>query len=124
MKILVIEDYEDAYFIVEETLSDLYDLKHANCLESAKALLEKEPFDLILCDVNLPDGDGIRFCSHIRELIPEKTLFIFVTGEGHIEQKVHGFAVGGIDYIVKPFHVRELRARVKAHLTSLEKTGS
>ena len=84
-------------------------LSGAEALEKASA----KP-DIILLDVNLPDMAGCEVCRRIREGVSCPILFLSARIED--SDKVKGFAVGGDDYVVKPFSLEELRARVAAHL--------
>lgn len=70
--------------------------------------------DIILLDINMPDMDGLEVCRRIREQVPCPILFL--TARIEDTDKVKGFAAGGDDYIVKPFSLAELEARVGAHL--------
>ena len=74
---------------------------------------ERDP-DLILLDINMPDLDGLQVCRRIRQFISCPILFL--TARIEDADKVQGFAAGGDDYIVKPFSLIELEARVAAHL--------
>src|SRR5699024_8938031 len=74
---------------------------------------EKQP-DIILLDINMPGLDGLEVCERIRDHISCPILFL--TARIEDTDKVKGFAVGGDDYIVKPFSLMELEARVRAHL--------
>ncbi|WP_313131657.1 response regulator transcription factor [Anaerocolumna sp.] len=81
-----------------------------------KAALEKmacQP-DIILLDINMPDMDGLTLCQHIREHMSCPILFL--TARIETKDKIKGFGVGADDYIVKPFDLDELGARVSAHL--------
>lgn len=70
--------------------------------------------DLILLDINMPGMDGLELCGQIRDHIACPILFLSArVGD---EDKIQGLAVGGDDYITKPFHMPELLARVAAHL--------
>ena len=75
--------------------------------------VEKQP-DIILLDINMPGTDGLEVCKRIRDHISCPILFL--TARIEDTDKVKGFAVGGDDYIVKPFSLVELDARVRAHL--------
>lgn len=74
---------------------------------------EKQP-DIILLDINMPGTDGLEVCQRIRDHVSCPILFL--TARTDDTDKVKGFAVGGDDYIVKPFSLVELEARVRAHL--------
>lgn len=75
--------------------------------------VERQP-DIILLDINMPELDGLEVCRRIRDYIVCPILFL--TARIEDTDKVKGFAVGGDDYIVKPFSLVELEARVCAHL--------
>ena len=75
--------------------------------------VEKRP-DLILLDINMPGLNGLEVCSRIRDYIDCPILFL--TAKIEDMDKVRGFSAGGDDYIVKPFSLAELEARVSAHL--------
>ena len=70
--------------------------------------------DIILLDINMPEMNGLTVCQHIREHISCPILFL--TARIEIRDKIKGFDVGADDYIVKPFDLDELSARVGAHL--------
>lgn len=78
----------------------------------------KQP-DLILLDINMPDIDGIEVCRKIRDFVSCPILFL--TARVEDADKLKGFAAGGDDYIVKPFSIDELGARVEAHLRREER---
>ncbi|MCM1466629.1 MAG: response regulator transcription factor, partial [Alistipes sp.] len=73
----------------------------------------KQP-DIILLDVNMPGADGISVCKRIRDYVSCPILFL--TARIEEADKIRGFAAGGDDYIVKPFSIEELGARVAAHI--------
>ncbi len=87
-------------------------LTASNGLEALKQA-EKNP-DIILLDIVMPDLDGLAVCDRIRAYVSCPILFL--TARIEDADKVKGFAVGGDDYIVKPFSLLELEARVMAHL--------
>ena len=78
-------------------------------------LLSAYQYDLILLDWQLPDTTGLEICKKYRR-DGGKTHIIFLTGEGSIDNKEDGLMAGGDDYIVKPFDIRELYARVHSVL--------
>lgn len=75
--------------------------------------LAKQP-DIILLDINMPDIDGLSLCKRIRDFVSCPILFLTANIED--SDKIKGFGAGGDDYIVKPFSIDELGARVSAHL--------
>jgi len=81
-------------------------------IEAAKEKLKKGTFDLILLDVNLPDGNGFDFA---KEAMPKyNTPFIFLTAHNLEEEIIKGLQLGADDYIVKPFVLPNLLARIEA----------
>ena len=76
-----------------------------------------EPPDLVLLDVNMPEMNGYEVCEQLKADTRLAGIpVIFVSALGETMDKVRGFAVGGVDYITKPFQLDEVRARVTAHL--------
>ena len=113
-KILIVDDEKD----IVSMLCRFFESKGFCVLPAsngAEALkqVEKQP-DIILLDINMPGLDGLEVCERIRNHISSPILFL--TARIEDTDKVKGFAVGGDDYIVKPFSLIELEARVHAHL--------
>lgn len=85
--------------------------------EAAWVLLEKTTFDLIILDVVLPESNGFQLCKRIKTRDEYKDIsIIFITGLADKDNIVHAFELGAVDYIIKPFNISELLARVKIHL--------
>ncbi len=82
--------------------------------ERVMSLISREPVDLIVLDIGLPDVNGMDLCKTIRE--SHATPIIFVTARSDEIDRVVGLEIGADDYVVKPFSPRELSARVKAVL--------
>ena len=89
-----------------------YEVEHA---ATATAALEAAPCDLVLLDMNLPDGDGLDVCRALRAR-NEQVGIIAVTARGEERDRVTGLRVGADDYVVKPFSMAELEARIEALL--------
>lgn len=70
--------------------------------------------DIILLDINMPGGDGLSVCRHIREHVA--CPIVFLTARVEEADKIQGFMAGGDDYVTKPFSIDELGMRVTAHL--------
>lgn len=114
--ILVVEDHADIQLGIKIILSN-YEVVVASNLDEAQKKVDHQMFDLILLDVNLPDGNGFKFCTKLQQNEKTKdTPVIFVTAESQVEDKVMGLTLGADDYITKPFDANELRARVEARL--------
>lgn len=113
-KILIVDDEVEILRMLERyfTLNN-YSVITAGGGQTALKKLEQQP-DIILLDINMPDIDGISFCKSIRNFISCPILFL--TANIKDSDKIEGFSVGGDDYIVKPFSIDELGARVAAHL--------
>ena len=124
-EILIIEDDAD----IAESLQ--YNLKRegfrANIAESGEkglrfALDEKNPPSLILLDLMLPGMSGLELCRRLRrETLTERTPIIMLTAKAAEIDKIAGLEIGADDYIVKPFSVKEVVARVRAVLRRVEK---
>jgi len=111
MRVLLVED--DARVAAALTTSLRrrgYDVAHAS---TAGAALAAEPADLVLLDLGLPDGDGIEVCRKLRRR-DQRVAIIAVTARGEEHDIVVGLHTGADDYVVKPFSMAELRARIEA----------
>lgn len=113
--ILLVEDAEEIYPLVKKSLRSIANIVWAKDLASAKALMAKEDFDLVLLDMYLPDGNGVDFLSDLRNENIVTPVFL-LTSEQDISEKVLSFSAGADDYITKPFNSLELMARVDARL--------
>ncbi|GGN84340.1 DNA-binding response regulator [Actinoplanes lobatus] len=113
MRILLVEDDRRVGAVMTTMLQRRgYAVEHA---ATATAALEAAPCDLVLLDLNLPDGDGIDVCRVLRAR-NENLGIIAVTARGEERDRVTGLRVGADDYVVKPFSMAELQARIEALL--------
>jgi two-component system phosphate regulon response regulator PhoB len=122
-RILCIEDSREIQILVKEALKD-FEVTCVETLADAREQIKtnKSKFDLILLDLTLPDGSGVKFLTEIRELNTQEPLPIFIiTVESEVDSKVQAFEIGADDYICKPFSGKELKARVESKLRMLEK---
>jgi DNA-binding response OmpR family regulator len=116
--ILIVED--DA--ALQEVLADHLAGEHgftiftAETLDEAGKIIDEEgrPFDAVILDVGMPDGDGRDFCANLRRR-GHKMPVIIMTGRDGERDIVRGLDSGANDYIAKPFRVNELLARLRAH---------
>ena len=113
-KILIADDEADIVSMLRRFFEskNYFVLSAVNGTEALKQV-EQKP-DIILLDINMPELDGLKVCERIRDYVSCPILFL--TARIEDTDKVKGFAVGGDDYIVKPFSLVELEARVCAHL--------
>lgn len=121
-KLLMVDD--DVQLL--KMLSQYFQIKGYEILtaKDGKEALEKAAKgpDLILLDVNMPRMDGLEVCRRIRDKVSWPILFL--TARVEEEDRVGGLLSGGDDYIVKPFSLRELEARITAHLKREERHQS
>lgn len=114
-KLLIIDDEEGILWL----LRDFFEIQGYQVLtagtgeEAVKLALSQGP-DLILLDISLPDIDGLEVCRRIREKV--NCPILFLTAKVEEQDRINGFLMGGDDYILKPFSIEELGARVMAHL--------
>lgn len=121
-KILLVEDDESLALGIEFTLKDeKYEVYRAATFADGENAVNTLQPDLILLDVNLPDGSGYELCKYIRS--KSDVPIIFLTALDDEVNIVLGLEIGGDDYITKPFRVRELLSRIKAALRRNSKTN-
>lgn len=112
-KLLVVEDEKNVGLTVVERLTkENYDVTWAHNCEEAKLEISRRHFDLALLDVGLPDGNGFDLAVLVRKNHPS-TSIIFLTAFGSSEDRVRGLELGAEDYVVKPFHFKELLLRIE-----------
>lgn len=113
-KILVVDDEKEIVSLIEDALEDEnYIVYTAYNGDEAIEKLKLNP-ELILLDVMMPGKDGYEVCKEIRNCVSCPILFL--TAKSEEESMIKGLAVGGDDYISKPFSVRQLKMRVLAHI--------
>lgn len=116
MKILIIEDNLRVSSLMKRGLeSQGYEIYISEDAEDALVMVERISFDLIITDIMLPQMNGIELSKLVKQKHPELPI-IMLTALGTIDEKIEGFDAGADDYMVKPFEIRELYARVKAIL--------
>lgn len=118
-KILIVEDESAIANLIRLSLTKAGHLCVCACdgLQAAD-LLEKNRYDLVLLDIMLPEIDGMTLMEYIR---PMEIPVIFITAKGDVEDRVKGLRAGAEDYIVKPFEIAELLARVDVVLRRFQK---
>ena len=124
-KIVLIEDDSDLFALLKYNLEkEGYSFAGSQTGKGALDLFRRERPDLIILDIMLPDSDGLDICKSIRAT-PElaHTPVIFLTARASETDRIVGLELGANDYIVKPFFVRELIARVKIQFRGISKTN-
>jgi DNA-binding response OmpR family regulator len=112
MKLLVVEDDNRVMAALRAVLAQHgLDVACAQTGEQALELVADAP-DVVLLDLGLPDRDGFKVCAQIRKM--STVPIIVVTARADAQSRVHGLNLGADDYIVKPYHVGELVARIHA----------
>lgn len=122
IKILVVEDERPISDLIRMNLEDAgYQCTCALDGLTAADILEKHTFDLVLLDIMLPKVDGYELFEYIK---PTGTPVIFLTAKAGLNDRVKGLNLGAEDYIVKPFEIVELMARIQVVLRRYHKDAT
>ena len=119
-RILIVED--DALLnrtLVFNLASDGYDVVSALNYKTAAQRLDGGGFDLVLLDVNLPDGSGYDLCGRMAEEHPDAPV-IFLTANDQESAQLRGYELGAVDYVTKPFSIVALQRKIRAMFNLLE----
>jgi DNA-binding response OmpR family regulator len=124
MKILVIEDEKElrdniiSYFIGEGNVCE-------SCADLSNALfkISDYDYDCILLDIGLPDGEGFAVLDYLKRVNKHETVLI-ISARNSLDDKIKGLNIGADDYLTKPFHLAELKARVEALFRRKSTNGS
>jgi two-component system response regulator MprA len=120
MKILVVDDEPALRSSLERALGlDAYDVELAEDGNAALDRLAAAPVDAVVLDVAMPRLDGLEVCRRLRAS-GDRTPVLMLTARDAIDDRVDGLDAGADDYLVKPFALRELRARLRALLRRVE----
>ena len=122
--VLIVDDDPTVIQLLVEYLQHSFQLSIAKSRDKALNLLNKKDFDLVLLDVNLPDGNGIEICREIKESreYSESLAIIFMTSHYSTELEAEGLTIGASDYIYKPVNQGVLLARINLALSQIRKT--
>ncbi|MBV9098808.1 MAG: response regulator transcription factor [Frankiaceae bacterium] len=114
MRILVIDDDPDVVAFVSAALQrEGHAIDSAATGQDALWLAGEAPYDAIVLDINIPSPDGVEVCARLRAQ-QNWTPILLLTGRSDVSDRVRGLDAGADDYLVKPFAVAELRARLRA----------
>lgn len=122
--ILIVDDIPTNIKVLAEALRADYSVRVAGSGQTAFEIIAKfgAP-DLILLDVMMPDMDGYEVCRRLKQAPETKNVpVIFVTAKGDVSDEEYGLRLGAVDYIVKPFHLAIVSARVQNHINLKIKT--
>lgn len=120
-RILIVED--DGFLnkmLAYNLTADGYEVTSALNARAAAAALRQRGFDLVLLDLNLPDGNGFELCRRIKPEHPD-TIVIFLTANDQESDQIRGYEAGAVDYITKPFVLGALQRKIKAMFAMLER---
>lgn len=113
--ILIVDDDEDLSMLIRDMLEDNgYASLYAASIDEAYDVLTNNRCDLILLDINLPDGTGFSLCQELRRT--SHVPIIFASARTSEDDKVNGLDMGGDDYIAKPYSLKELMSRIRSIL--------
>ncbi len=117
--ILVVDDEKGVRESIKMTLKDRYLITEAHTGHSAISKMLKEPIDLVLLDLNLPDTNGIKVLKELKR-IDESVNVIMITADNAVKTAVQAMKLGAYDYITKPFNIDEL---IQLVAKAIEKTS-
>ena len=117
-KILIVDDRIELIKVLSLTLAKKgYQIEHSLNGETAIKLAQSTLPDLILLDIQMPKMDGYQVCYHLKSDPRTKEIpIIFLTANDDVDSKVKGLELGGVDYVTKPFELREILARIQRKL--------
>jgi DNA-binding response OmpR family regulator len=114
LRVLVVENNPTARERMQSALGDAYQVRFVSGSSEALDSMRADPPDLLVSEVDLPEGDGLRLCEAVRRMPESEHLpIMLVTDRASIQDKVAGFQAGADDYVVKPVDLRLFHARVR-----------
>jgi DNA-binding response OmpR family regulator len=117
-KILFIEDTPETQVLLQSVLKE-YKVLCCSNLEEARRGLSQGPFAALILDIELPDGDGLRFLAECPEALKKQTAIFIISSKTALANKAMAFTYGADDFISKPFDPLELKMRVDAKIRKI-----
>ena len=115
--VLVVDDVKENIRVLVEALKDDYSMAFALNGKAALSYVGKYKPDLVLLDIMMPEMDGFEVCRQLKKDPETREIpVLFLSALEDVKDKTVGFQAGGVDYITKPFHILEVKARVRTHL--------
>ena len=112
-RVLIVDDDQAMAGIIEDTLIEYgYEPSKAHSLEAAYELLSRQAVELIILDINLPDGTGFEFCKDLRKY--SNVPIIFASARTMENDRIKSYDIGGDDFLSKPYSLKELVSHVNA----------
>lgn len=119
-KILLVEDSIEIHELIRCALGASHDLTIVSSVFNAKEAIQSHQFDLVVVDLNLPDGDGIAILSLLQSMPADVAPAVIICStRNSVEDRVLGFQLGTDDYIPKPIDLREFKVRIESKLKKL-----
>lgn len=116
MKLLVVEDEVDLLEVIRQSLEkENYLVETAGSYAHALEKIVSYEYDCILLDIMLPDGTGLDLLAELKQMNKSDNVIV-ISAKDSLEDKIKGLEMGADDYLVKPFHIAELNARIKSVL--------
>lgn len=113
-KLLIVDDEEAIRWALRRTLQGMgFEIMEAESGEQALALVRTVRFDAVLMDISMPGMNGVQACKEIRKVAPLIGI-VMLTVKNSEEDKIEALDAGADDYVTKPFHIRELAARLRS----------
>lgn len=115
VSLLLVEDHYDLAATLCDFLQDHgFIVDHARSIQAAQRFISQQAYHVLLLDINLPDGNGYELCQWLRQECGLSIPVMMLTARDTLHDKLNGFAVGTDDYLIKPFDLWELLARIQA----------
>lgn len=118
-RILIVDDEPDITEILSDLLGDEHDCTTANSAERALALLTENEFHLVISDITMPGMSGLEMLPRAKSISPN-TVMVMISGMQTVESAIGALRLGGFDYLMKPFDLRQVEAVVKRALEHYE----
>lgn len=115
--VLIVEDSPDCFQLIYRALGTLAHLEWVNTLKEAKVRIERQDLDLVILDLQLPDGNGLELLEFVRAEPHSRDLSVVVLStQQDVSDKIRAFDEGADDFVMKPFAREELHSRIQSRL--------